>query len=161
MRYFNVFGPRQDPDGPYAAVIPKWIRLLLQGRPCTMYGDGTSSRDFCYIANVVQANLLAATIHDQAAVNRVYNIALGRRTTLLQLYAMLRQRLTRLCPSIAEQPPLHDPDRPGDIPHSWADIEYAVTSLGYRPTHSVEQGLDESLEWYITHLSALPSPSSR
>lgn len=85
LRYFNVFGPRQDPDGPYAAVIPKWIRLLLQGRPCTIYGDGTSSRDFCCIANVVQANVLGATTHEQAAINRVYNIALGRGTTLLQL----------------------------------------------------------------------------
>ena len=127
LRYFNVFGPRQDPDGPCAAVIPKWIRLLSQGRSCTIYGDGTSSRDFCCIANVVQANVLGATTHEQAAINRVYNIALGRGTTLLQLYAMLQRRLARHCPSIAEQPLLHDPVRPGDIPHSWADIEHAVT----------------------------------
>ena len=153
LRYFNVFGPRQDPNGAYAAVIPKWIGLLLEHVPCPIYGDGAGSRDFCYVANAVQANLLAATTENEAALDRVYNIACGRQTGLNELYGMIRDKFVRIRPGIQTLQPVYCPNRRGDIGQSWADIRKAARLLGYAPTHSVEQGLDAALEWYVSHLA--------
>ena len=148
LRYFNVFGARQDPLGAYAAVIPKWIAGLIEGRPVNINGDGETSRDFCYVANVVQANLLAALSQNSNAVNQMYNVAVAGRTTLNQLFGMLRTRLLPDCPHVEEITPIYLPFRPGDVRHSHADITKAQSLLGYQPTHNIEQGLDETLEWY-------------
>ncbi len=153
LRYFNVFGPRQDPEGAYAAVVPRWIAAMLRGLPVQVNGTGETSRDFCYVANVVQANLLAATIEDAGAFGQVYNVASGRRTTLLELFEALRSRLLPRHPQLAGLRPVHGPFRPGDVLHSLADIEKARRLLGYEPTHTFEQGLDEALGWYERALS--------
>jgi UDP-N-acetylglucosamine 4-epimerase len=146
LRYFNVFGRRQDPEGPYAAVIPRWIAALLRGEPCVIYGDGETSRDFCYVDNVVQANLLAGTAPaGSAALNQVFNIAYGARTTLTELNQLLRDRL----PNRDLPGPQYQPFREGDIRHSLADVDKARRLLGYAPTHSVAQGLDETMGWYL------------
>jgi len=154
LRYFNVFGRRQRPDGPYAAVIPIWIANLLKGKGCVVNGDGTTSRDFCYVDNVLQANLLAATTTNPQALNTVYNVAVGERTTLLELYAMIRDRLVPFRPDLGGVEPHFGPFRPGDIRHSLADIAKAGRQLGYAPTHTVAQGLDEAISWYAATLSA-------
>lgn len=154
LRYFNVFGRRQDPDGAYAAVIPRWIGNLLHGHPCTINGDGETSRDFCYVDNAVQANLLAATAQD-AAANQVYNVAYGESTTLNELYALLRDNLLRVRPDLshlAGPEPEYGPFRPGDVRHSLADVGKARELLGYEPTHSVRQGLEEAVGWYANNL---------
>lgn len=151
LRYFNVFGQRQDPNGAYAAVIPKWIAALLQGERCIINGDGETSRDFCYVANVVQANLRAALIDNHEALNQIYNIAVGERTTLNQLYGWLRNELSDVCSSTAaikEMQPIYTEFRKGDIHHSLADITKARRLLGYQPTHTVQQGLQEAIQWY-------------
>lgn len=148
LRYFNVFGPRQRPDGPYAAVIPRWFAALLQGGQVEIYGDGETSRDFCYVANVVQANVLAATTERAEALGRVYNVALGRRTTLSELYALIRAHAARVAPRCAGQPPVHRPFRPGDVRHSLADVSKATALLGYEPTHGLAGGLCEAAAWY-------------
>ena len=140
LRYFNVFGPRQDPAGAYAAVIPRWTQNLLLNRPTEIYGDGKTSRDFCYVANVVQANLLAATA--KAAVGNVYNVAVGTRATLNQLHHQLRQ----LTGSKAK--PVHHSFRAGDVRHSLASIRAATRDLGYVPTHTLEQGLTLTVPWF-------------
>ncbi|HEY8518101.1 MAG TPA: SDR family oxidoreductase [Candidatus Binatia bacterium] len=147
LRYFNVFGPRQDPDGPYAAVIPKWVKALLRDEPCTINGDGETSRDFCYVKNAVQANLLAA-VADASATDRAYNVAYGQRTTLKELFALLRDGLAKDRPAIASAEPKYADFRPGDVRHSLADIGAARKNLGYEPTHDVRRGLDEALAWY-------------
>ena len=151
LRYFNVFGKRQDPNGAYAAVIPKWVSALLKGEACTINGDGETSRDFCYVANVVQANLLAALTDNEEAVNQVYNIAVGERTTLNQLYDWLCDELSEACPAkaIKKIRPIYSDFRKGDIRHSLADISKARRLLGYEPTHTVRQGLKEAVHWYI------------
>jgi UDP-N-acetylglucosamine 4-epimerase len=151
LRYFNVFGPRQDPTGPYAAVIPKWIDAMLCGEPVVIYGDGETSRDFCYVANVVQANLLAATIGDHEAQNTIYNIAVGGRTTLNELYEMLRSRLLKERPDLVDAAPVYDEFRPGDVRHSNADIGKARRLLGYQPTYQIDTGLDVGLVWYLAN----------
>lgn len=148
LRYFNVFGPRQDPGGAYAAVIPKWIASLLAGQPVYINGTGETSRDFCYVRNVVQVNLLAALTPDPAAVNEVYNVAVNRRTTLLELFVLLRDRLAVEDERLRLVEPVHREFRAGDVLHSQADISKAERLLGYRPTHTIEQGLDEALSWY-------------
>ena len=148
LRYFNVFGPRQDPEGAYAAVIPKWIAAMLHGDEVRINGTGDISRDFCHVTNVVQANLLAATVETSEALNQAYNVAVGRRTTLVELYEALRSRLAPGHPRLAGAKPVHAPFRAGDVLHSLADIGKARALLGYEPTHSLEQGLDEALEWY-------------
>ncbi len=148
LRYFNVFGPRQDPEGAYAAVIPKWIAALIQRQPVYINGDGETSRDFCYVLNVVQANLLAATTPRPEAVNQVYNIALGERTTLNQLFQMLQTAVRRRDPAVPEQKPIYREFRPGDIRHSLAAISKAQNLLGFSPTHRIEQGLDLAMDWY-------------
>ena len=150
LRYFNVFGPRQDPEGAYAAVIPKWVAAMIRGEPVRINGTGETSRDFCHVANVVQANLLAATVAEPAALNQAYNVAAGRRTTLVELFALLRDRLVARHPRLAGLAPEHAPFREGDVLHSLADIGKARRLLAYEPTHSIERGLDESLAWYET-----------
>ncbi|MGC8744449.1 MAG: SDR family oxidoreductase [Verrucomicrobiia bacterium] len=152
LRYFNVFGPRQDPDGPYAAVIPKWIASMLVNEPVFIYGDGETSRDFCYVANVIQANILAALTTNPDAVNRVYNIAVGQRTTLNQLYFCLKDKLQDTTAGLKIGEPVYKDFRPGDIRHSLADISLAKYLLGYQPTHSLQDGLDEALNWYKENL---------
>ena len=149
LRYFNVFGPRQDPNGAYAAVIPKWIAAMIKNEPVFINGDGTTSRDFCYVANVVQANLLAATTSNIEAVNTVYNVALGGETTLQELFKMLRDRLMASHPWLCELQPVHRPFQAGDVRHSRADIGKARRLLEYAPTHEVAKGLDEALDWYV------------
>ncbi len=152
LRYFNVFGPRQDPEGAYAAVIPKWIAALLHREPVCINGDGATSRDFCYVTNVVQANLLAATTPRPEAVNQVYNIALGDRTTLNQLFGLVQGALRKLDPTLPEQKPIYRDFRPGDVKHSLADIAKAQGLLGYAPTHRIGQGLDLAMAWYRANL---------
>lgn len=148
LRYFNVFGPRQDPEGAYAAVIPKWIAAMIAGAEVRINGAGDISRDFCHVRNVVQANLLAATVEGPDALNQAYNIAVGQRTTLDELYEMLRSRLASSHPGLAGAKPVYGPFRSGDVMHSLADIGKAKRLLGYEPAVSIEQGLDESLDWY-------------
>jgi len=152
LRYFNVFGRRQDPDGPYAAVMPKWISQLLAGESCHVYGDGETSRDFCYVDNVVQANVLAATAGPEAT-GTVYNIAFGDRTTLNELFVLLRDGLGQKQPHIAEVEPTYEDFRPGDIQHSLADTSRARAKLGYEPNHTVGEGLAEALDWYTENLA--------
>lgn len=149
LRYFNVFGPRQDPNGAYAAVIPRWVAAMLRGEVCTINGDGETSRDFCYIANTVQANLRAALAPYQAELSQVYNVAVGDRTTLVELHQLIADGLVRerAVPQVAE--PAFAPFRAGDVRHSLADIGKARTHLGYAPTHDVRAGLAEAVRWYI------------
>lgn len=149
LRYFNVFGRRQDPGGAYAAVIPRWIGTLLSGGECRINGDGETSRDFCYVDNVVQANLLAATVEDESATDQVYNVACGDRTTLNQLFVMIRDGLARHRPELEDARPAYADFRPGDVLHSQADISKARTRLGYEPSHGVAAGLAEAMEWYV------------
>lgn len=147
LRYFNVFGPRQDPSGAYAAVIPRWIDAMIAGAPVYVNGTGETSRDFCYVANVVQANLLAGA-REPAGAGHIFNVAVGKETTLNALFGLLRERLARWRPSLTTSQPLHRDFRPGDVRHSLADIGRASETLGYQPTHDLEDGLDETLDWY-------------
>ena len=142
LRYFNVFGPRQDPNGPYAAVIPKWMALLFAGQPCELNGDGTTSRDFCFVLNAVQANLRGALAQGADVSDTVYNVAVGDKTSLTQLYGFIRERVAKTRPEVRDLPPKHQPFRPGDIKDSQADISRARERLGYAPTHTVAQGLE-------------------
>ena len=148
LRYFNIFGPRQDPDGAYAAVIPKWVSSLLHGEPVYINGTGETSRDFCYIANAIQANLLAATVERPEAIDQVYNVAVNARTTLLELFTLLRDGLAARNPHLKDARPVHRDFRAGDVLHSQADIGKARRLLGYEPTHTIGQGLEQSLAWY-------------
>ena len=148
LRYFNVFGPRQDPEGAYAAVIPKWIASMIKGEPVYINGDGETSRDFCYIANVVQANLLAASTQNTEAVNQVYNIAVGGRTTLNELYAQLKQNLISSCPHLKDTQAVYREFRAGDVRHSLASINKAMGMLGYVPAQSMGQGVVLAMPWY-------------
>ncbi|HEX2202695.1 MAG TPA: SDR family oxidoreductase [Longimicrobium sp.] len=157
LRYFNVFGRRQDPEGAYAAVIPRWIRQLLSGEPCQIHGDGETSRDFCYVADVLQANLLAATAEGGAAAGEVFNVACGARTTLNELFGLLRERVAPFVPGAAGAEPLRGPFRAGDVRHSLADISRARERLGYVPRHTVAGGLDEAIEWYVRQLAPQPA----
>jgi len=152
LRYFNVFGPRQDPDGAYAAVIPKWIAALLRQQSVQINGDGETSRDFCYVENVVQANLLAATSLGPEAVNQVYNIAVGERTSLNELFQLLHDGLRRLNPNLPVQRPDYRDFRAGDVRHSLADISKAKRLLGYEPTLRAGDGLAMAMEWYCRNV---------
>ena len=154
LRYFNVFGPRQDPNGPYAAVIPLWAAQMLRGEPCSINGDGETSRDFCFVDNAVQANLRAALVEDPAALNQVFNVAVGQRTTLLQLHGLLASALTRLDPALRIAPPVKREFRDGDVRHSLADIGKASGLLGYAPTHDVRAGLEQAAPWYAAQARA-------
>ena len=147
LRYFNIFGPRQDPNGAYAAVIPKWADAIIKGEDAIVNGDGLTSRDFCYIANAVQANILAAVMQRSESRNQVYNIAVGESTTLLELYDLIKRFLAESGVT-QESRIMHSDFRVGDVRHSLASIDKAKNLLGYIPSHNVEQGLKESMAWY-------------
>ena len=152
LRYFNVFGPRQDPDGAYAAVIPKWIAALLRGESVFINGDGETARDFCYIDNVVQANLLAALVTRPEALNQVYNVAVGEQTSLIQLHKLIVDSLSAREPGFTAAKPVHRDFRAGDVRFSLADIDKAKRLLGFRPTKRIGEGLEQALDWYISRL---------
>mgnify|MGYP000971378626 CR=1 FL=1 len=149
LRYFNVFGPRQDPNGPYAAVIPKWFSSLRSGEDVYINGDGETSRDFCFIENVVQANILAACTENEMALNHVYNVAYGGRTTLNELFAMIQEKAAARYPQATTIKQIYRDFRPGDIRHSLADIDKARRLLGYEPQFSVREGLERAGKWYL------------
>jgi len=151
LRYFNVFGRRQDPDGMYAAVIPRWISALVDGKPCVIFGDGSSSRDFCYVDNIVQANLLAATA-DAAVTGTVYNCGCNDKTDLKQLFALIRENLAKDFPDVAKAEPVFEAPRAGDIPHSQAAIDKITAALGYVPTHKITEGMTETVAWFSRSL---------
>ena len=153
LRYFNIFGRRQDPAGAYAAVVPKWVSSMVHNEPVYINGDGETSRDFCYIDNVIQANLLAATSPHADAANQVYNVAVGDRTTLNQLFEAIRILLAPKFPHLADAKPVYRDFRAGDVRHSLADISKAHTRLGYQPTHRIGEGLAEAMDWYVADLS--------
>ena len=153
LRYFNIFGKRQDPDGAYAAVIPKWFGGLLEKETVFINGDGETSRDFCFIDNCVQANILAATATDSEAANQVYNVAFGERTTLTSLYDLIREKVAARFPAVAEAQPVYRDFRAGDVRHSLADISKAQKMLGYNPEYSIRDGLNEASEWYLQHFA--------
>jgi UDP-N-acetylglucosamine 4-epimerase len=148
LRYFNVFGKRQDPNGVYAAVIPKWAASLLQGEKVMINGDGETSRDFCYVDNAVQANILAATAADEG-INQVYNVAVGERTTLNELFSQIRDKLALQFPELKHVAPGYREFRAGDVRHSQADISKVQELLGYQPTHRIGEGIAEAMEWYV------------
>ena len=148
LRYFNIFGRRQDPNGAYAAVIPKWTAALLQGEEVYVNGDGETSRDFCYIDNAVQANLLAATTQNTAALNQVYNVALGDRTSLNELYKLIVAKLAQYC-DLPTANLIYRDFRAGDVRHSLADISKAQNLLGYVPTMKVGPGVTAAMPWYV------------
>ncbi|MDB4916693.1 MAG: Vi polysaccharide biosynthesis protein VipB/TviC [Gemmatimonadetes bacterium] len=152
LRYFNVFGRRQDPNGAYAAVIPRWVANLLKNAPCEIYGDGETSRDFCYVANAVQANILGATVQRADATAQAYNIACGSETSLNALFGMIRDGLVPFQPSLKDAQPQHEAARQGDIRRSLANISKAGQLLGYQPTHGAAAGLVEALHWYAAQL---------
>lgn len=152
LRYFNVFGKRQDPNGAYAAVIPKWFAGMINGQELFINGTGETSRDFCYIDNTVQANLLAACVEDERAVNQVYNVAFGERTTLNELFDAIRERVVQCVPEAKSAKPTYRDFRAGDVLHSLADISKAKELLGYEAEYSVEAGLDLAAQWYIENL---------
>jgi UDP-N-acetylglucosamine 4-epimerase len=161
LRYFNVFGERQDPEGPYAAVIPVWVRNMLRGEPCPINGDGETSRDFCYVANAVQANVRAALVEATDAVDQVYNVAVGDRTTLNDLHAQIAAALGKARPGLVVAPPEYRDFRAGDVRHSQADVGKAHRLLGYAPTHDVAAGLAQSIGWYIDRFrGAGPNPGT-
>ncbi|HGM5582916.1 TPA: NAD-dependent epimerase/dehydratase family protein [Pseudomonas putida] len=151
LRYFNVFGRRQDPDGAYAAVIPKWASAMIKGAPVLINGDGKTSRDFCYIENVVQANILAAVAQDEGARNQVYNIAFGQRTDLSELFCALRTSLERNG-IVYQQDAVHQDFRAGDVRHSLANIDKAAKLLGYAPQYDIRAGIDQAMPWYVGFL---------
>jgi UDP-N-acetylglucosamine/UDP-N-acetylgalactosamine 4-epimerase len=152
LRYFNVFGRRQDPDGDYAAVIPKFMKSLMKHEIPVINGDGSVSRDFTYIDNVIQANHLASVVQDKAAINQVYNVAHGERTTLNQLFFTIRELASGYDKEIMKIEPVYGPARIGDIPHSLASIEKAKKLLHYSPALNVSQGLKEAVKWYWANL---------
>jgi len=152
LRYFNVFGRRQDPNGAYAAVIPKFVMQFMKHESPVINGDGTYSRDFTYIDNVIQMNLLAITTTNQAALNEVYNTAVGDRITIKAMAELLREELSHYDAKIAEVPINNGPNRQGDVPHSLASIEKAQKNLGYQPSHEFNEGLKEAVKWYWDNL---------
>jgi UDP-N-acetylglucosamine 4-epimerase len=156
LRYFNVFGARQDPNGAYAAVIPRWVDAMLGGRVVAIHGDGSTTRDFCHVANVVQANILAALTSRPEAINEVYNVAVGGRTSLSELYATLRELLLERHPGLTIPLPVHEELRAGDVRHSQANISKAERLLGFVPTFAVRSGLREALPWYESRIAQQP-----
>lgn len=153
LRYFNVFGPRQDPNGAYAAVIPQWVSALIRNQTLYINGDGETSRDFCYIDNVVQANLLAALTNNAGAVNQIYNVAVNERTSLNQLYGLMRELLLERFPELENHQPTYVDFRRGDVRHSQADITKAAKLLGFEPSHRIDEGLRQAMSWYIAHFT--------
>ena len=152
LRYFNIFGRRQSPNGSYAAVIPKWILAILNQEMVEINGDGTTSRDFCYIDNAIQANLIAAFADSKSISGQSFNIALNDETNLNDLYKMIVNNIQLKRSSLTIHDPIYKEFRPGDVKHSRADISKAEKLLGYSPTHKVEEGIDETVSWYITNL---------
>ena len=152
LRYFNVYGRRQSPDGAYAAVIPKFTQLLMRLQSPTINGDGTNSRDFTYIDNVIQMNHLAATTKNPKAIGEIFNTAVGERANLLQLTELLKKHLCKHNPKIAEVEVVHGPERLGDIPHSLASIDKAKKILNYEPSHDLDKGLEKAVSWYWENL---------
>lgn len=152
LRYFNVFGRKQDPDGVYAAVIPKFVKQLIKGESPVINGDGTYSRDFTYIDNVIHANLLSLTTTNPKALNTVYNVACGDRNTLNDLVKFLKNYLSDYDNDIKNIEVIYGPKRPGDIPHSHASIEKAKRLLNYKPQYSFQKGLKEAVKWYYKNL---------
>jgi len=152
LRYFNIFGKRQDPKGAYAAVIPKWVSDILDGSDVFINGDGKTSRDFCYIDNTVQMNLLAATTENDNSTDQVYNVAVNEQTDLNQLYQMIKEKLMERVGCLTEREPIYRDFRAGDVRHSLADISKAKILLEYSPDYKISKGLDESMDWYISDL---------
>lgn len=152
LRYFNIFGKRQDPNGAYAAVIPKWVAGILNKEDVFINGDGETSRDFCYIDNTVQMNLLAATTTNDKATNQVYNVALNDNTTLNQLYQMIEERILARTKGLSRKKPIYRDYRVGDVRHSQANIEKAQALLGYQPKYKISEGMDEAIDWYVKSL---------
>ena len=152
LRYFNIFGKRQDPNGAYAAVIPKWVAAILNKDDVYINGDGETSRDFCYIENVVQINLLAATTDNYDATNQVYNVALNDRTSLNKLYQMIQKRLIHKTQGLESKEPIYQDFRAGDVRHSQANINKAQVLLDYQPKHMIADGLDEAMDWYSNNI---------
>ncbi len=152
LRYFNVFGKNQDPEGPYAAVIPKFIKTLLNHQSPVINGDGTQTRDFTYIENVIQANILAATVENEEAINTVYNVACGQNTSLNQITEVLIKLLSKFDPEVSSISPVYGPERAGDVRNSLASIEKAKKLLGYNPTHLFDKGIEEAVSWYYHNL---------
>jgi len=157
LRYFNIFGKRQDPNGAYAAVIPKWVASILNSDEVFINGDGETSRDFCYIDNTVQMNLLAAMTDNEDATDQIYNVALNDRTSLNKLYLLLEDRLINRVESLTKKKPIYREFRAGDVLHSQADISKAKTLLGYAPTHFISDGLDVAMDWYVQSLLGVKS----
>lgn len=160
LRYFNVFGPRQDPNGDYAAVIPKWISALIKNESVFINGDGETSRDFCFVENVVQANLLAALTKDKKAINQIYNVALNDRISLNALYELMRSTLGTFYPHVEGHRPVYRKFRAGDIRHSQADITKAQSLLAFKPTHDIRAGLVQTIDWYRANIDP-PLPKRR
>lgn len=152
LRYFNVFGPRQDPDGPYASVIPAWLGALLRGETAYVNGDGSAARDYCHVDNVVQANLLAATVEDPQALGQAYNVAVGEQTTLNELFEIMRGQLAERLPHLCNARAVHRAPRPGDMLLSRADVGKAARLLGYRPIFDLRAGLAQTIDWYMKDL---------
>ena len=153
LRYFNIFGKRQDPNGAYAAVIPKWVASIMKGKDVFINGDGETSRDFCYIDNTIQMNLLAAMTDNDEATDQVYNVALNDRTSLNQLYQMIEERLIQRAQGLTKKEPVYRDFRAGDVRHSLADIRKAQQLLGYQPSHKISAGLDEAMDWYVKNIA--------
>ena len=152
LRYFNVFGRKQDPNGAYAAAIPKFIKLLLDGESPVINGDGSQSRDFTYIDNVIQINILAAVTDNPDAFNQMYNVAFGAQTNLNTLLELIGYELAKLHPEVAAIKPVYGPERVGDVKHSHADISKAKRLLNYKPEYDLERGMKEAIAWYAEHL---------
>ena len=153
LRYFNIFGKRQDPNGAYAAVIPKWVAAILNKDDVFINGDGETSRDFCYIDNTVQINLLAATTDNDKATDQVYNVALNDRTSLNQLYRMIEERLIQRTEGLNQKEPIYRDFRAGDVRHSQANIDKAKALLEYQPKYKIPKGLDKAMDWYVNALN--------
>jgi len=153
LRYFNIFGKRQDPNGAYAAVIPKWVAAILNKEDVFINGDGETSRDFCYIDNTVQMNLLAATTNNDEATDQVYNVALNDRTSLNKLYRMIEDRLIQRTEGLENKKPIYRNFRAGDVRHSQADITKAQALLNYQPEYIISDGMSEAMDWYVESLT--------
>ncbi|MCB9094320.1 MAG: SDR family oxidoreductase [Halobacteriovoraceae bacterium] len=152
LRYFNVFGKRQDPDSTYAAVIPRWIKAMLHSEPLAIFGDGETSRDFCYIENVIQMNLLASCTQNEKALNQIFNCAFSQKTSLNELYQLIKTNLLEIDPSLEINAPEYKDFRPGDIRHSLASLDKAKRLLDYHPEFSLAEGLKKALPWYYKNL---------
>ena len=151
LRYFNVFGKRQDPNGSYAAVIPKWVSAFLNHEDIFINGDGETSRDFCHVDNAIQMNLLAATTEDSDAIGQAYNVALNDRTSLNKLFNMIKERLLKHNEDFKNKSPIYKDFRAGDVKHSQANIDKSRTLLGYKPEYFISEGLDKAIDWYLSN----------